>query len=508
MRDRVEEIAAWIRKNLVTVYVWIMLTIFPVYMRDGLFDITEAKYLFVVKATIWAAGILAVMNMDTLVRMVKNGWKRSDLLFLVFLVSSVISVIGSSYQKEAFTGEAGRHLGLMLYLVYGVMLVMIVTTEHISKFVFWGYGFSALCVGGLGILNHYGIDPLHVYSEMQQEDRPFYISTIGNIDFFSIYVAVAFVFFAVLFMKGSDTKRSIAVAIPMTVSGISIASVPADTGFLAVILFWAVGWLIVDKWQEFFRFLLSAVLVLAGWRGIGILNEHMPAANWLDGMSYAVTQTWTGMYTAVGILFFAIVVYLCGKKYDSRYKENGRKIKCIGAAILGVIAWIAVVLFILVNSGKVDLSAHPLFSYLHISDEWGNLRGYVWRKTLEYLWTMPLFQKLFGIGPDTAVYIYQQILPEGAPAALTSVYDNAHNEFLQLLLTHGLLGTLAYYGWGVVSVIDIFRSGFRKKSEGCVYFAIGFTMICYFVMMLTCVNMVLVTAVPFLLLCLGKREEM
>ena len=89
-----------------------------------------------------------------------------------------------------------------------------------------------------------------------------------------------------------------------------------------------------------------------------------------------------------------------------------------------------------------------------------------------------------------------------------SVYDNAHNEFLQLLLTHGLLGTLAYYGWGVVSVVDIFRSGFRKKSEGCVYFAIGFTMICYFVMMLTCVNMVLVTAVPFLLLCLGKREEM
>ena len=169
MRDRVEEIAAWIRKNLGTVYVWIMLTIFPVYMRDGLFDITEAKYLFVVKATIWAAGILAVMNMDTLVRMVKIGWKRSDLLFLAFLVSSVISVIGSSYQKEAFTGEAGRHLGLMLYLVYGVMLVMIVTTEHISEFVFWGYGFSTLCVGGLGILNHYGIDPLHVYLEMQQE---------------------------------------------------------------------------------------------------------------------------------------------------------------------------------------------------------------------------------------------------------------------------------------------------------------------------------------------------
>lgn len=514
MKEKLKEGIRLIQKNLTSVYLWFMLVIFPVYLRDKLFDTTDAKYLFVSNVTIVFGAFYFVLHVDNFLGAVKKGWKKWDLLYVLFLLFAVISAVCSEHMRAAFTGEDGRKLGVVIYLVYGIILVLIVTAENISRVVFWGYGISTICVGGLGILNHYGIDPLGVYTEMKDEQKLIFTSTMGNIDFFSIYMAVASAFFAMLFLKETNWKKAAAEAVAMTVAGAAVACWPADTGFVAILLFFAAGWLFINRAGEWIRFLLAVGFVLSGMFLIGRLDAHSTGAKALDGLSgMATKQGWTIWIALAAFgtaaIFFFLDLQIKRKRNRKElevYGKIGSYAKRIGIGVLGIGIGTGIYLFIQANRGIMDFSAHPFLSYLHITDEWGSLRGYVWRKTMEYWKTAPLFQKLFGVGPDTAIYVYNAILPDGAPAAMDSVYDNAHNEMLQLLLTHGLLGTLSYYGWGFYSVIESFRTGLGEKKQSRMHLAIGFTMICYFIMMLTCVNMVLVTVIPFILLSLGKRE--
>lgn len=48
MKEKLKEGIRLIQKNLTSVYLWFMLVIFPVYLRDKLFDTTDAKYLLLI----------------------------------------------------------------------------------------------------------------------------------------------------------------------------------------------------------------------------------------------------------------------------------------------------------------------------------------------------------------------------------------------------------------------------------------------------------------------------
>ena len=239
---------------------------------------------------------------------------------------------------------------------------------------------------------------------------------------------------------------------------------------------------------------------------IGCLDRILPGTKTLDGISGLLTQNgWTwkcaiAATEAAGLLFF-------------RMRSNGAAegvgwiiVRRLVIILLGIGIGILICLAALVNTGVLDDMVHPLLSYLHITDEWGTLRSYVWRRTVEYWKEAPMIEKLFGIDPDTAVYVYQLILPDGAPEAMNAVYDNAHNELLQLLLTHGFLGMVSYYGWCVCAAANSIWLGIQKNASSVWNLAVGVAMIGYFCMMLTCVNSMVVTVIPFLLLSIGRRE--
>lgn len=507
MREKLLKGMDWMKKNMVSIYVGLMLVVFPLYIRNKLFGITDAKFFFLCTLTIGMAVITVIVQFAKWRQMLIYGWKTWDLLYLAFLLCGLLSVCLSGHRVAAFTGEDGRRLGLFLYLIFGVMLVLVTTAEKLSEAVFLGYGFSTVCTGVLGILNHYGVDPIGIYAEMQEEQQSMFTSTIGNIDFFSVYMAVAFVFFAVLWLKGQNSIVRILSAFVMEIAGVSIACWSADVGWIGIFLFCVTGWLLLQTTSELGRYFFSVGITCAGIGISDIGNGKAAGIGELEGISAVLTKSSWSAGIAIAAFMLALGLFFIQKSsfwyIINRYGKQFRRIAiaALAAAVVGL-----VLLIVCINTGKMDASFQPFFSYLYLSDEWGTLRGYVWRRTIEYWKRASMTEKMFGIGPDTAVYVYRKILPDGAPAALSATYDNAHGECLQLLLTHGLLGVLIYYGWWILSVVQMIRTSVSNGKIDVFRLAIGFALIGYLVMMQTCVNSLIVTTIPFLLLCVGKRK--
>ena len=505
MREKLLKGMDWMQKNMVSIYVGLMFVFFPLYIRNKLFGITDAKFFFLCVLTIGAAVITAVVQFGKWGQTFPHGWKKRDLLYLAFLFCGVISVCLSSHRAAAFTGTDGRRLGLLLYLIFGMMLVLVTTAEKLSEAVFFGYGFSTVCTGVLGILNHYGIDPLGIYAEIREEQRSMFTATIGNIDFFSVYMAVAFVFFAVLWIKAQNGIVRIFSAFVMLTAGVSVACWSADVGWIGIFLFCMAGWLLVQTVSELGRYFFAAGITFTEIRISGIGNGKIAGAGELEGISAVLTKSsWS---VGIAILLALGLFFIQRSSFADKISHYAKAVRRIAAGALIVAVGGLLLLIVCVNTGKIDASSHPFFSYLYLTDEWGTLRGYVWRRTVEYWKQAPFVEKLFGIGPDTAVYVYRQILPDGAPAALSATYDNAHGECLQLLLTHGLFGMLTYYGWWILSVVPMIRTEVHDGRKDAFRLAIGFALTGYLVMMQTCVNSLIVTTIPFLLLCVGKRNQ-
>ncbi|RKJ29852.1 O-antigen ligase domain-containing protein, partial [bacterium 1XD42-8] len=119
---------------------------------------------------------------------------------------------------------------------------------------------------------------------------------------------------------------------------------------------------------------------------------------------------------------------------------------------------ISIILIYFVTTGSLE--SLKGVGYLNFDKYWGNARGFTWMFTADLFLQFPLFNKMFGVGPDCY-----------APAALdfnhevlwaqwgNDVLTNAHNEWFTALIFFGIVGLIAYGG--------IFISGaarFAKKA--------------------------------------------
>ena len=73
----------------------------------------------------------------------------------------------------------------------------------------------------------------------------------------------------------------------------------------------------------------------------------------------------------------------------------------------------------------------------------------------------PLIQKLFGYGPDTFGFVTRMNNYPEMVERYQELFDSAHNEYLQYLVTIGPVGLLAYCGVHIAAAIQVV-----KKQKG------------------------------------------
>ena len=187
-------------------------------------------------------------------------------------------------------------------------------------------------------------------------------------------------------------------------------------------------------WQKFLsRFFL--ILLLSG--AILIFIFTLSRAAWLG---------------LVGEIFFFLIIFAWFKK---------RKWPLFGSIILAILG---ILIVILINFYPPYFSAAPnvyerLKSFAYLKQGSSQVRFWWWKDALDLIKKKPIFG--YGLENQRLIYHYYY-RPEIALYEKINTYpDRAHNEFLDLLLTSGIVGLLGY----LFLIDNAFYFGFKKIKQ-------------------------------------------
>ena len=150
------------------------------------------------------------------------------------------------------------------------------------------------------------------------------------------------------------------------------------------------------------------------------------------------------------------------------------------------------------NTGHAERYG-ALGSYLAFSDSWGTNRGYIWRQAINLYKDFPMMHKLFGYGPDTFGILTLSEIKFDMINATKQIFDSAHNEYLQYLVTIGPIGLAAY----LVFLVSAFWSMLKARTDVPWAAALVCALVCYAFQAIVNINLPIATPVMWLMLSVG-----
>ena len=148
--------------------------------------------------------------------------------------------------------------------------------------------------------------------------------------------------------------------------------------------------------------------------------------------------------------------------------------------------------------GNVDKYG-SLRNYIVFSDDWGTRRGYVWRISMEIYEGFPVLHKLFGYGPDTFGIITVNTYYEDMVSKYSEKYDSAHNEYIQYLITIGIVGLTAYLGLLCTALMRIVRTA----KNNPIMMAVPIAVLCYSAQAFVNISVPMVAPIMMTLIMVG-----
>ena len=371
-------------------------------------------------------------------------WRQDTALWALgaVTISGVVSTALSLSPEASFWGLGGYYGGCMmvLFTAAGYLAVRAFAPQSLLNGLTFGVGVTTAIVTVLYVLNIFNIDLIGTYADTAVVERAQFFSTLGQKNFCSGFMAFALplVFYAFLVARG--VRHTVLYGIPAFFGGLALAVVDAEglaLGIGAAVL--------VLLCQRMFTTRTLRRLAVIG----GFFFFH---AGWMQYMrTHVYTQGGKPMLAAlghVGQTGFLVCLVLWAVL---RFALRGREVPLyrLGRCVAGIVVVGAVVLTVLANCWPSFPSLGRLDDLLIFNDDWGTYRGTAWRITAASWLDQPLWRKLLGVGPG----MMHTAVANWAGADITErmkTFYAAHNEYLELLLTTGVVG-LAAWLWFVAA---------------------------------------------------------
>lgn len=444
------------------IYMVLLAAALPLYNQGSYNQIGDSKYLFFRNVSLLCIGIWVIMTaigaMGSGVAGLRNAMRTGkrqkrvnsrgvcfsmvDSCMLFYGVCAFLSAVMSDYQTTAWLGYREWYMGAVSQLLF-VGIYFMVSREYTGSAYPVYLGEAALfLVALIAFLQRFRVDILGLLEPFQTTDWAYshMVSTAGNINWLCGYLSVAIVFPVVGYLYSRHIwKTVICYGISVTAL-VLLLTQGSDIGIVIAAACVGMGLLYGVRRREIFaRSILLAlgVCVLCpamGWmmRLLGTL-EMLPADGFVTGI--ILKSFWWGAAAV-----FAGLYLLERVMSDKTAKLVNRLLVVTGVLVVGTLS-----IFYLCT--------------LPEGAEWGSGRGGLWKAAWAAFCRVDLPRKLLGVGPDCyAEYIYNipsiagLIQMEGHWAG--SVFTNAHNEWLNLLVNEGILGLAAYLG--------VFACAFRR----------------------------------------------
>ncbi len=508
--------------GIVAVGVLCVLVLFPLYFRNYYFDILEAKYLFYCVVMIGMFGIcllaaIAFLAVDLLeyklahtkaflqrssLKALRDALSPMDWCLLFFLAVGIVSTLQSDYLFEAFWGNEGRYTGLFLHLIYGVGFFLVSRVYQPKDWHMYAFLVVAMLALLFGITDYFQMDLLHFKVEIADHDRDTFMSTFGNINTYVTYVGIVLGCMSVLFAREEKGWKAVLYYVGFLIAVMALIMTNSDNAILAIaVVFGALPLAVFRKWRGIERYLLEVAGFCACARAIGWISTAMAG-------KVIVLYGFFGILIRMRVLLLIAVLCLAigaGIHFGIGWGDKAKLDRDLGKRY--VAAWgiflalcMAVLLFVLydANQGGNAQRYGELGSYLHFSDEWGTYRGLIWRITMEAYGKLPVGHKIWGYGLDTLgllLFPYQNMTGK----IVGQVYDSAHNEYLQYLVTIGPIGLFAYISFFATAIGSLLKRAFDQDWCMMVVFGVG----CYLAQAILTINLPIVTPIMWMLLAVG-----
>ena len=511
----------------------------PLYMQYGLDMIGDAKYFFFRNCTLICGGMLLLILLwekvtgvaakrsgtinkrsetiskwpELIIKMPERMGRRLkplDVAVLAYSLTTTISYILSPYKETALWGYADWHMGWISQLLFCGIYFSCRFFYKETKMM-WILVEIAVCIVMLiGVMNRFGMDPLGVYAGMEagEWNRQYLLSTVGNNNWYAGYVNVlAGIFFAAMcrekgiqrILGGIGTALYYATTLTMgSMTGILAAIV---ISIFLMILSLDSRKELLQALEAVFLFPLMAVVL----RGLSSITKRSITVPEKIEKVILYSRFWYVLLLAAGIGIIILGYREKRKKRDFLKSRNYRKKLLLAAGLilgLGILAGIGILEMVSPEELAVSVGETSVFSRLLQAS---NGRLALWKGTLEVFGDATVSQKIFGVGSDCyyhALYLQSDLGTAWMEKGIleNAVYANAHNEWLNLLITGGLAGAA---GYGLIFGTALHSLAKRINTEN-VSMAVFLCVVGYFVCSFFTFQQVMST--PFLFAVLGMTE--
>ena len=488
-------------KKATNCYLYAVLCLLPLVFVNYYADIAYVKYYFYIGCSIIFFAVLLSYGIvffyknreDFLkhkewnaAKIVRNFWKHmtiTEKLMLGYLLIAAISTFQSDYFYESFWGNEGRLTGLFLTLIYGISFLLIgrfgsLKTRLMDAFLFAG---NLVCL--FGITDYFQMDLLGFKENMWQEQLLMFTSTIGNINIYTVVVAMFAAVAMILFIAERKTGKKVYYYITLIIVLFALITGQSDNAYVSLLALFGLSPLYLFRYRWGIKgYSISVATLLSVILCVDFCSKNIPNAIVLGGiMGIIGSLEFFPLIVAAAWVIAAVIIWM-----DRNHKEAEASVwwrrGWIGLIVLVCIA-VVYVLYDCNVAGNAEKYG-PIQSYVLLNDRWGTNRGYIWRVALECYGDYPWYRKLVGFGPDTfGIITYHKYRPE-MQQLFGEIYDSTHNEYIQYLVTVGAAGLLLYLSMIAASVKRIWK----KQKDNPLAMAVMFALICYWMQAVVNIN--------------------
>ena len=443
---------------LYTIYLILICTVLPIYMKDGYYELGEAKAICYILISAPFAALLLLKGSS------EAGSKERTIIVPEFFLygtafSMLISFVFSIDKKIALLGFEGWRNGLLVSAIAIVFSILLSQKEYKVD----GRVLAVLMIvpfleAILSILNRFSVFPLVINGQNTS-----FLATIGNINWFSGFLSIwAPLGIGIMYLQKNFSWKfwvsgvyTIVMLISLMLQG-SDGAVLILIGAYGLLLFWSLS----DR-DSFKRFLIQLVVLGLSMTIVDVVMLFAGSAyNYDNNILISLCEAHIGMILVAAAFF---IYRVC------------RLLEEIKATFRGTIyKWIYVAALL------VGITYAVAMAVMGFGDDFGNGRGIIYRMCADLYMNLSPWQQLVGIGQDC---LYPYAMKDAMwSSSFRNVFGdialtNAHCEFLTILIERGMIGAALYVGLFVSAIFQLFKV--KEKEPKAV--ALGLPIISYFV---------------------------
>ena len=278
-----------IENGAIYLFLFCMLTIFPLFYENAYSGMGDVKYnlfakssgiiflveigIIIVRACLYSFEFLKGENIDYLLDEIK---KRSflDKAVAVYGICVMISFLFCSDKEFALKGASGWNMGLYSQLAFVGLYFLISWKKQYLNGLLQFHLISSGMVFLLGILHRFHVDPLGMYEGLGIYYKKQFLSTIGQSTWYSSYMCTVFVIGVIVFFLTKNNRTRLLTGIYTVLCFGTFVTQNSDSAYIAIIgILLLLAYFSLKERERWIRFLQLLIIMFATFAGIGVLQR-------------------------------------------------------------------------------------------------------------------------------------------------------------------------------------------------------------------------------------------